>query len=368
MERYLNKQIRQDLSRKMVFIGGPRQVGKTTLAKNLQKNFAYYNWDIPQDRRLIRAQEFSNEPLLIFDEIQKYKSWRNYLKGLYDQLGKNKKILVTGSAKLDIMRRGGDSLQGRYHYLRLHPLSFAELKMKNTSDLETLFELGGFPEPFLSGSKKEANRWSREYSVRFFRDEVTSIQHIQDLGNMELLFDRLPDLVANPLSLNALREDLQIAHHTVNRWLKIFELFYGIFRLPPFGAPSIRAVKKEQKHYHYDWNLISQDGPRFENMIACHLLKWVNFLEDTEGRNLELRYFRDVDLKEVDFVVLENKKPILFVECKLSDDEVTRGLKYLNAKFPNVQAYQISLRGKKSFITATNIRVCSATEFLGDLV
>ncbi len=354
--------------RKMVFVGGPRQVGKTTLAKSLKRSKAYYNWDIKKDRKIILEQEFSAKKTLILDEIHKYPKWRNYLKGLFDQVFPERQLLVTGSAKLNLLRRGGDSLQGRYHYLRLHPLTFAELKMETTKDLKNLFELGGFPEPFIGSSKKEANRWSKQYGERLLYDEINTIKNIQDLTSMELLFHRLPELVGSPLSLNALREDLQVAHATIKSWVETFELFYGIFRLSPFGAPRIRAVKKEQKHYHYDWNLIEDQGCRFENMIAVHLLKWVHFLEDTEGRFIELQYFRDIDRREVDFVITERKKPLYFIECKMNDAPISPGLNYLKKRFPEVKAFQLSLRGKKDYQSPLGVRVCPAVNFLANLI
>lgn len=296
MNRYLTSQIKRDLSKKMVFLGGPRQVGKTTLAKSISQDpKGYLNWDIAEHREKILKREIPSSEILILDEIHKYRSWRNYLKGLFDSSLKERKILVTGSARLDLYRFGGDSLQGRYHYLRLHPLSVSELKMNRHEDMMTLLELGGFPEPFLGGSAVEAKRWSREYRTRLIRDEVASLERIQDLGNLELLMLRLPELVGSPLSLNALREDLQISHKTLSSWVAVLERMYAIFRLSPIGAPKIRAVKKEQKHYHFDWSLVADMPRRFENMAASHLLKWVHFEQDTKGRELELSYFRDID-------------------------------------------------------------------------
>ena len=369
-KRYLTPQILADLDKKMVFVGGARQVGKTTLAKTLlEKNSkGYLNWDIPYQREAILKRELPQAPLWIFDEIHKYRSWRNFLKGLFDQFGKTQKILVTGSARLDLYRRGGDSLQGRYHYLRLHPLSAAELKMKSSKDLATLLELGGFPEPFFSSSQVEAKRWSLEYRTRLIQEDILSLEKIHDVGNLELLMIRLPELVGSPLSINAVREDLQVSHKTAAHWLDILERLYSIFRLSPFGAPKIRAVKKEQKHYHTDWTLIAQPSFRFENMVASHLLKWVQFKQDTEGSALELRYFRDVDGREVDFIVTENKKPIWAVECKLSDTEVDGSLKYFKTRFPSTQAWQVSAEGRKDIISGEGIRVCPAIEFLKNLV
>ncbi|MBI3070831.1 MAG: ATP-binding protein [Deltaproteobacteria bacterium] len=352
----------------MVFVAGPRQVGKTTLARSFPgARQAYLNWDIPADRARILKREFPPGSLWIFDEIHKYRSWRNLLKGAFDGRPASQRILVTGSARLDMYRFSGESLQGRYHLLRLHPLSVAELKLASQRDFLDLLTLGGFPEPYFRGSETEARRWSREYRNLLIREEVTSLERVQDLGNLELLVMRLPDLVGSPLSLNALREDLQVSHKTVASWMRVLERLYAVFRLPPFGSPKLRAVKKEQKHYHFDWSVIVEAPQRFENLVASHLLKWLHFEQDVKGRDVELCYFRDTDSREVDFVVTDRRKPILFVECKWGDAPLDRGLRYLSVRFPKVPAWQLSATGTKNYKTLEGIRVAPAIKFLKTL-
>jgi predicted AAA+ superfamily ATPase len=369
IDRYLTARIRADLHEKMVFLGGPRQVGKTTLAKRILRGTGgYLSWDDDEDRgRILRGELPPGEGLWVFDEIHKYRRWRNLLKGLFDRWRGKRRILVTGSARLDLYRYGGDSLQGRYHFLRLHPLSFAELGARTGGDLRSLLRLGGFPEPFLGQSERKARRWSREYRTRLVRDEVQSLERVQDLGRLELLMLRLPELVGSPLSLNALREDLQVSHRTVSSWVGVLERLYAVFRVPPFGHPRIRAVKKEQKHYHLDWTLVSEMPARFENLVGCHLLKWVHLQQDAEGRDVELRYFRDVDRREVDFVVVDGRNPVMLVECKWGDASPDPGLRYFKARFPAADAWQISAEGRKDFLTPEGIRVCPATTLLRTL-
>lgn len=367
--RYLVSQVKADLEHKMVFVAGPRQVGKTTLSMSLPGAAeGYRNWDIAEHRAQLLANELPPADLWILDEVHKYHRWRNWLKGLWDGRRKGQRILVTGSARLDYYRRAGDSLQGRYHLLRLHPLSFAELGMSTPKQLTELVTLGGFPEPYFRGSEREARRWSREYRTRLVRDEVVDLERVQDLASLELLMQRLPELVGSPLSVNGLREDLQIAHKTMARWIGVLERFYAIFLLSPFGAPKVRAIKKAQKHYHWDWSLVPEPGPRFENVIASHLLKWVHWQQDVEGRDYELRYFRDTDGREVDFVVVDGKKPVLMVECKLGDDALDKSLRYLHARFPRVDAWQVSQRGVKDYVTPEGIRVAPAGKLLATLV
>jgi predicted AAA+ superfamily ATPase len=367
--RYLAPQVLADLARKMVFVAGPRQVGKTTLALNVPgASEGYLNWDVAEHRERILRRELPPGELWVFDELHKYRGWRNWLKGAWDGRPEGQRILVTGSARLDLYRYSGDSLQGRYHMLRLHPLSAAELGVSSPAELRQLLDLGGFPEPFLAGSEVEARRWSREYRNLLVREEVTSLERVDDLGRLELLMLRLPDLVGSLLSVNALREDLEVTHRTIERWIQILDRLYAVFRLPPIGAPRLRAIRKARKHYHFDWSLVRDDAARFENLVASHLLKWVHWVQDSEGRDLELRYFRDTDGREVDFVVMERRNPVLLVECKWGDGPVDRSLRYLKGKFPGAPAWQVSMAGTKDYQTPEGIRVAPALSLLGTLV
>jgi predicted AAA+ superfamily ATPase len=367
--RYLTAQVEQDLQRKMVFIAGPRQVGKTTLARALPgAREGYLNWDVAEHRERILRRELPTASLWIFDEIHKYRAWRGFLKGLFDARREGQRILVTGSARLDLYRHGGDSLQGRYHLLRLHPLSVREAGIDSRDAFRQLLRLGGFPEPFFGGTEREARRWSREYRTRLVREDIADLERIQDLGTLEHLAMRLPDLVGSPLSVNALREDLQVSHKTVATWIAVLERLYAVFRLAPFGSPRVRAVRKEQKHYQFDWSLVPEDSARFENLIASHLLKWIHFQQDVEGRDVELRYFRDTDGREVDFLVVERRNPILMIEAKWGDQDVDRGLRYLKGKFPSVHAWQLSAVGRKDYVTPDGIRVSPALPFLAQLI
>ena len=363
--RYLETAIKEDLARKMVFLGGPRQVGKTSLGKELIADpGAYLNWDFAPHREAILKHQLPATDAWFFDEIHKYRLWRGFLKGLFDQHGNARRILVTGSARLDYYRFGGDSLQGRYHYLRLHPFSVAELGIATQDDFEQLFRLGGFPEPFLSASERHARRWARDYRDRLMREDVASLERIGNLGQLELLVMRLPELVGSPLSINNLCEDLSLSHRTVSNWVEVLERLYSIFRISPFGAPRIRAVKKSQKHYHFDWSVVENEGARFENLVASHLLKWVHYQNDVEGRDAELRYFRDIDGREVDFVVLEKKRPVSFVECKLGDGPVGNGMRYLKARFPLVDAWQVCARSTRDYLTREGVRVAPVLRLL----
>ncbi|MFN0063752.1 MAG: ATP-binding protein [Myxococcaceae bacterium] len=349
MDRSIQPVLEQVLaSQKMVFIAGPRQVGKTTLALSLlgqgatESNPAYLSWDDPRGAaRLRQAQLPPNAPRLVFDEIHKYARWRNLLKGIFDTEKSLRQIIVTGSARLDFYRKGGDSLVGRYRLFRLHPFSLQEIGGSARSDLAALLRFGGFPEPFLRANETEHRIWQRDRLSRVVREDLRDLERVREISLVEQLVDLLPARVGSPLSIANLRGDLEVDHKTVQRWLQILENLYVCFRIPPFGAPRIRAVKKEQKLYLWDWSQVEDPGPRFENLVASQLLKYCHFLEDTQGVRMELRFLRDTDKREVDFVVLKDRKPQFAVECKSGDREVGSAVKYFAARTGIPRFFQV---------------------------
>jgi predicted AAA+ superfamily ATPase len=374
-KRYLEDAVSEDLADKMVFLGGPRQCGKTTLSKRLLSQRGrlgsdfYLNWDVEADRQVIMNGQLPSSPgLVVFDEIHKYLRWRNLIKGIFDKNNESYQFLVTGSARLDLYRRGGDSLQGRYHYHRLHPLSFSEIGGSSPGDLESLMTLGGFPEPFYSGSELKAKRWSKEFRTRLIREDLPQLERVSELALVERLAAHLPRLVGSPLSLNSLREDLGVSQPTVARWVEILERLYSVFRIYPFGAPMLRAVKKEAKHYHFDWTLVTEPGLRFENLVACHLLKWIHWMEDTQAEDIQLRYFRDRDKREVDFVIVQNGLPVRFIECKSAQKGTSGSLRYIKQRFPDVDCVQVCLEQGRDVRTAEGIRSVPAHIFLREFV
>lgn len=342
----------------MAFVGGPRQVGKTTFALGFlgkdadESHPAYLNWDPPSvPPRLKKAELPTGEPLLLLDEIHKYARWRNVLKGIYDTEKSRRKILVTGSARLDYYRKGGDSLAGRYRYFRLHPFSLRELsRPPSRYDLEALLKFGGFPEPLFAQNEAEHRIWQRDRISRVVREDLRDLEHVREITLLEHLVDLLPSKVGSPLSIKSLREDLQIDHKTAERWLSILENMYVCFRLSPFGPPRVRAVKKERKLYLWDWSSVEESGARFENLVASQLLKYCHWVEDTEGYSMELRFLRDTDKREVDFVVLKDKKPFFAVECKSGEKSIGAVVHYFAERTPIPRFYQTHL-GERSFET-----------------
>ena len=389
-DRYLTEFILEDLKEKMVFIGGPRQVGKTTFAKSIiSKHFSsydYFNWDFRDDRkRIINTQFNEDDKLLIFDEIHKYKNWKNYIKGIYDKLKEKHKFIVTGSARLDLYRRGGDSLQGRYHYWRLFPFSLSELtnnneikisnpfeklifkSNNNKEEFEILFNFGGFPEPLIKQNKRVLRRWHNEKLERMFKEDIRDIETIRDLNSMKILSDILPYKVGSLLSINSLSNELEIGYKAISNWLNILENFYYIFRIYPFTSKKIRSLKKEPKLYLWDWSEIEDESLRFENMIAMHLYKFVCFLKDYEGYKAELFFLRNVDKKEVDFLITINQKPWFGVEVKLNKTNISSNIHYFKQRLNIPYNYQVIMKNDIDF-TKDEIRVISADKFLSALV
>lgn len=381
--RYLKDPISGDLEEKMVFLSGPRQVGKTTLAKTVlvREEDRYFNWDNRDDRKKLLANRWpAGRATVVLDELHKYRNWKGWLKGEYDVHGERIRFLITGSARLDIYRKGGDSLQGRYHAHRLHGFSVGELQhsavklepgeeivFPERSDPEimsSLFHYGSFPEPFLRQNQRALRRWQRERMDRFFREDVRELENIRDLSALEMLAEMLKDRVGNPLSLQSLREDLEVSHRSVTHWIDILERLYFCFRVTPFTHSTVSSLKKAAKVYLWDWSTTPGPDARFENLVACHLLKLKHVLEDQEGYDIGLHYLRDTSKREVDFLVTYNQKPWFAVECKISGRFVNPSLRYFGERLQIPYLYQISLEGLEDVYDG-RIRDMSAAKFLG---
>ncbi len=356
MKRYLEKPIIRDLKEKIVLLSGPRQVGKTTLSRQLLSSHVYLNHDSPRDRKIIYSQEWDRQAsLIVFDELHKMKKWKSAIKGVYDTEGIPPMLLVTGSARLDYYRRGGDSLAGRYFSYRLHPLSLNEVCRKRDQNaehaLDTLLHLGGFPEPFLRGSADFARRWRRTHTDVIIRQDLLDLERVRDIKSIEILLDLLKTRVASPVSYSSLAGDLQVSPHTVKHWLQILENLYVIFPVRPFHKNIARSLLKEPKYYFYDVGDVDAGlGARLENVVALALLKEIHFLEDNKGIRASLHYLRDKDKNEVDFLVNINGSPVLMVEVKESDDSFSKSLFHFLRFVPSTQTIQLvhKLKRRKS--------------------
>jgi predicted AAA+ superfamily ATPase len=372
MHRYCEKFIYQDLSKKMVFIGGPRQVGKTTLTKNLChgifKNETYLNWDLDEDRRAILQKKWPQKSsLIIFDELHKYPKWKQWIKGIYDTKQKQH-YLITGSARLDTYRRGGDSLMGRYHYWRLHPFTLDELPTHMTMQegFQRLLALGGFPEPFLLGDEREARRWRRERFDRILKEDVRDLESIQNIQMLAIFVDALRERVGGMITLANIAEDLHISPVTAKAWLAVIERMYIAFAIYPLTRKVPRAIQKPPKVYFYDnGDVIGNAGGRLENLVATTLLKRLHFIEDYHGHRASLHYIRDKEGREIDFVTVIDGKIIDLIEVKTTDDTISSHLKYYAEKLKPQRATQLVADLKRSF-TKNNITVTTPVEFFKD--
>lgn len=353
--------------RQMLFLSGPRQVGKTTLSKACGgDDFVYLNWDQLPDRQKILDEKFTlfealmpdvvgqRPPLVIFDELHKMPNWKNYLKGIFDSYS-SLQILVTGSAKLTIYHRGNDSLMGRYFLSRIHPLSVRELvdvtlknqeisppqPLDNTS-MEQLIKFGGFPEPFLKANQRFSNNWQQLRQQQLFREDIRDLSNIQEIQNLEMLAELIKQQASKQINYSKLAQRLQIASTTVKRWLGLLEEFYFCFSIQPWHKNVTRSLMKEPKVYLWDWSIIHDEGARYENMVASHLLKAVHFWQDAGFGEYRLHYLRDMDKREVDFLVSKNNTPWILVEVKSSSKQpLSRHLKYFQQQLKAPHAVQV---------------------------
>ncbi len=371
MDRYLEEQIVKDLEKKMVFIVGPRQVGKTWLAKKIAENHdktLYINYDNPDDREIVKKQSwFPNEELIIFDEIHKMRSWKNFLKGVYDTKPKNQKILVTGSARLDVFRQSGDALSGRFFSFRLMPVSFKEMQISGIKkELDNFIFSSGFPEPFLTESETDVKRWRRQYKDGIIRNDILNFENIRDLRAMYTLLEMLRYRVGSPISYKSIAEDIGTSPNTISKYIEILESLFIIFRIYPFSKNIARSLKKEAKIYFFDTGLVKgDDGIKLENLVAVHLLKNVFGEQDFKGNDTKLNYLRTRDKREVDFCISEDEELTKLIEVKLSDTNLSRHLLYFKDKY-NIPSTQLVFKIRNESIKS-GIEIRNGIKFLNEL-
>lgn len=368
---------------KMIFLSGPRQIGKTTFVlqklESLGQEHFYYNWDDPYVRReytrnphFLKAQIAGEKqkPLVAFDEIHKHKLWKNILKGLYDLHHREAQFIITGSARLDYFGQSGDSLVGRYFSYRMFPLGLSEamgdmqrilnddgllsgrredellsalneVPLREAKDVfEQMMVFGGFPEPFLRSNKPFSTKWRRDYTSLLLYEDLRDLTRIQDLKGLEQLVLMLPERVGSPLSINSLREDLQVNHRTVGNWIEALKKIYLIFSVMPWSRQISKAVRKEAKMYFFDWTMVPDAGSRFENMVAVTLLRLVSRWNELGLGDFDLRYVRNHQGREVDFLLIRDNRPIALFEAKKSEIEPSASGIYFKSRL-NVLYFQV---------------------------
>ena len=368
MERIQKAAIVADLQKKMVLLAGPRQAGKTTLAKEIGDEFeatVYLNYDNIGDRNIMHSESWlPSTELLILDEIHKMTNWKSYLKGIYDTKPKHQKILVTGSARLEICNQVGDSLAGRYFLHRLMPLSPAELKQVGENvDLNRFLERGGFPEPFLCNDPVDARRWRLQYVDSLLRIDVLDFETIHNLKAIRLVFELLRSRVGSPISYRSIAEDVGVAPNTIKKYISILEALYIVFRVVPYSNNIARSLLKEPKIYFFDNGLVEGDaGVRFENFVGVCLLKHVLGNIDYRAENLALCYLRTKEKKEVNFASVKEGRVEKIIEVKHANHNLGKGLMYFHQKY-QLPAVQVVKELKREQVTQ-GIEVISGQRFL----
>ena len=374
----IENNITKDLENKMVFLSGPRQVGKTTLAKKIisGKKGLYLLYDESEDRKNILTKTFLHEKYVCLDEFHKYNRWKGFIKGVYDKYKDSLHVILTGSARLDVYQKSGDSLFGRYFLYHLHPLTLAELNSKIITlpealcephsplpGIDDLFAFGGFPEPFLRASEQEHRRWSNQRRQLLVQEELRELTHLQLLGVVENLMLLLPEKIGSVFSYSSLAEDLRVSTQTVQNWLAIFEKLYFVFKLKPYRPRITRSIQKRPKYYLWDWSQLENEGRKFENLVAGHLFKASSLWKDLGLANAELWYIQDRSGKEVDFLMTRDNKPWFLVEVKLAEEETSRNLKSFAERLdvPGIQVIKKPGVCRKS----GNMLLVSADRWLG---
>ncbi len=365
MNRYLSDMIRKDLASKIILLTGPRQSGKTTLSRMLCERFDYFNFDNPEHRLDLLDRSWDRKkPLIIFDELHKLKKWKSWIKGVYDTEGIPPALVVTGSAKLDTYKKVGDSLAGRFFQFRLHPLDLKELvSYGNVVDtghaLDTLLEIGGFPEPYLKGSVRFYKRWRRTHLDIILKQDLVDLENIRQISVLETLVQLLRRRVGSPVSYSSLARDLEVSDKTIKRWLTVLENMYVIFRVTPYHRNLARALLKSPKFYFYDTGqVLGDEGVRLENVTACALFKEIQFRQDCFGDELQLHYLRTKDGREIDFFVTEEGRGKLMLEVKWADANRSRNFSLFDQHIPGTGKVQLvkELEKEKTYPDGTEVR------------
>lgn len=346
--RYLLPCLQKDLKKKMVILAGPRQCGKTTLAKALlDENGEYFNWDIVKDRKIIRDIAWPKDAsLVVLDELHKAPKWKNLLKGVADEFGNRPPLLVTGSARLDAFRRTGDALTGRHYFYRLHPIDIAESKqflprLNLTGRIERLLHAGGFPEAFLNPD--DAGRLRNDRLELIIKEDSRDLSRIVSWRGAADLVELLRERVGKPVKYDNLAKDLSVSPPTVKSWMDLLEKLYVVFLLSPYSSRLSRSIRKEKRVFFYDCAAAHDDtgGAQLENLVACCLLKHVQFRKDSAGENWDLFYLRDKEKREVDFVVTFNRRVHRLIEVKKSETDISASLRYYTDRLQPRESIQL---------------------------
>jgi hypothetical protein len=389
-------------NRQMFFLMGPRQVGKTTLClhlKNIDKgDFFYMNWDNTDDREVLLKgpkaiatylnldKARKTPPIVIFDEIHKYRDWKLLLKGFFDTYSHSGevRIVVTGSARLDIFKFGGDSLMGRYFRCRIHPFSVAELirdvapegeislpSFLSQKKFQDLYTYGGFPEPFTQADPNFYQQWKQLKLQQLFYEDIRDLTRVQEIRQIELLAIHLQRQVGSLTNYTNLANKIRVSVETIRRWVETLHQLYYSFQIAPWSKNVTRSLLKEPKIYLWDWSLVEDEGARVENFIASQLLKACHYWIDKGLGQYDLYFLRDKEKREVDFLVTKNNQPWFLVEAKRSQGPISPYLKIFQDQTNAKHAFQIILNAEYEDINCFSFdkpAIFPAITFLSQLV
>jgi predicted AAA+ superfamily ATPase len=372
MDRYLKKEIYVALEKKIVFLSGPRQTGKTTLAKSLFQNIDYLNYDDELHRERIFKRRWKRDvECIIFDELHKMKDWKRWLKGIYDTEGIQPKILVTGSAHMDAFSKVGDSMAGRYRHFTIFPIDVYEgvnyWRPESDVVVAQLMKMGGFPEPFLENDIDFYRVWQKTHLDIILRQDFLDLYSVRSIKNIEILLQLLIPRVSSSVSYSNLATDLQVDHNTIKSWIAALENIYAIFKVTPYHKNIARALLKEPKFYFYDIGRTREPGARLENLVGLCLLKQLNYLGDTKGWDVQLHYLRTKDGIEVDFLVVVDNHPLLAIEVKTADADIAKGLKHFKKFLPHTRMLQLVWDLNDEYDTPDGIQVRKLDKYLAEL-
>lgn len=382
--------------RQMVFLSGPRQVGKTTIAKTFASN--YLNWEEKETRLLILKgakavgkslsldEGRDSGKVLVFDEIHRYQKWKTFLKGFFDIYEKSAKVFATGSAKMDVYKRGGDSMMGRYFPYRIHPLSVAELittaipdekrvvrppRELAATEWNALLEFGGFPEPFTTRQTRFLRKWRALRMEQLLSQDIRDLTKTVEIDQIEALATILANRTGEQLVISSLAHEVTASEPTIKKWVSILKSLYYGFTIKPYYKNIESSIRKTPKWYLRDWSGIADPGKRAETFVACHLLKAVECWTDLGFGDFDLFYVRDRKKREVDFLVTKDKTPWFLAEVKSASEALSGSLAFFQRATCAKHAFQVVLDADyedADCFEKTTPAVVPAKTFLSQLV
>ncbi|MFP4515023.1 MAG: ATP-binding protein [Parcubacteria group bacterium] len=331
IKRKLTKEILQ-LKKEfpIVTIIGPRQSGKTTLVKDIFKNYKYVSFEDPDIRELVKddprgfLKQYDKN--VIIDEVQRVPEFFSYLQTHVDKTKKKGSFILTGSHNYLLMENISQSLAGRTGIVTLLPLSMEELPKDNINNLNKIIYTGFYPRIFDQNIRP--NSFYKSYVNTYLERDIRMIKNISNYSSFLRFLKLIAGRCGQILNIKTIAEDAGISYHTAENWISILETSYIIFKLQPYYNNFNKRIIKTPKIFFYDTGLLSYllgirkeeelnnhylKGNIFENFIVSDIIKF-----DYNQGNLKSFYFwQDNNGKEIDLVI-DSGKEIKVIEIKSS--------------------------------------------------